>query len=122
MPNVVGNRLSRLVYNKPTSLAALSIGQTDLLPYFINLKYSALSRQILIAQPTNPEKLMVGNIDLTFVLIQLLPLFMIALGYNLLASEKEAGILSVMLSFPITEMKLLIYKVFFREIIVIHFK
>ena len=117
LPNVVGNRLSRLVYNKPTSLAALSIGQTDLLPYFINLKYSALSRQILIAQPTNPEKLMVGNIDLTFVLIQLLPLFMIALGYNLLASEKEAGILSVMLSFPITEMKLLIYKVFFRILI-----
>ena len=117
LPNVVGNRLSRLVYNKPTSLAALSIGQTDLLPYFINLKYSALSRQILIAQPTNPEKLMVGNIDLTFVLIQLLPLFIIALGYNLLASEKEAGILSVMLSFPITEMKLLIYKVFFRILI-----
>ena len=117
LPNVVGNRLSRLVYNKPTSLAALSIGQSDLLPFFIDLKYFALTRQILIAQPTNPEKLLVGNIDLSFVFIQLLPLFMIALGYNLLASEKETGTLSILLSFPITKMQLITYRVFFRILI-----
>ncbi len=117
LPNVVGSRLSRLVYNMPTSLAALSIGQSDLLPFFIDLKYFALTRQILIAQPTNPEKLLVGNIDLSFVFIQLLPLFMIALGYNLVASEKETGTLSVLLSFPITKMQLITYRVFFRILI-----
>ena len=117
LPNAVGNRLSRLVYNKPAPIAALSIGQSDLLPFFIDVKYSALSRQILIAQPGNPEKLLVGNIDLAFVLIQLLPLFMIALGYNLLADEKETGTLSILLSFPITKIKLLTYRVLFRVLI-----
>lgn len=119
LPNVVGNRLSRLVYNTPTSLAPLAIGQSDILPFFIDLKYYALSRQILIAQPANPEKLLVGNIDLSFILVQLLPLFIIALGYNLISGDKESGTLSVLLSFPITKVQLLLYRTLIRIIIVL---
>jgi len=119
LPNVVGNRLFRVVSNPPTSLAAFTIGQRDILPFYGTIRYWALSRQSLVTESANPEKLVAGNFDLAFVFIQILPLLIIGLGYNLISSERETGTLSMVLSFPITVQKILLYKLITRFIIIL---
>jgi ABC-2 type transport system permease protein len=118
LANVVGNRLFRPVINHPSSLASFSIGQRDILPFYGNIRYWALSRQNLVVEPSNPEKLLSGNFDLAFIFIQLMPLFIIGLSYNLLSGEKESGTLSMVLSYPITDQQLLIYKLVTRFVII----
>ena len=79
------------VYKKPTSFAALSIGQNDNQAYYykawiLNNIYNNKMQEI-----RNPDKLLAGNFDLSFVFLYLFPLFIIAFGYNVLSSEKENG-------------------------------
>lgn len=50
----------------------------------------------------NPENLSIGTFDLSFVLIYLLPLLVIALSFNLISGEKEQGTLALHLSQPQT--------------------
>jgi ABC-2 type transport system permease protein len=119
LPNVVGNRLFRMVSNPPSALAAFTIGQRDILPFYGTIRYWALSRQSLVTESANPEKLVAGNFDLAFVFIQILPLLIIGLGYNLISSERETGTLSMVLSFPITVQKILLYKLLTRFIIIL---
>ena len=119
LPNVVGNRLFRIVSNPPSALAAFTIGQRDILPFYGTIRYWALSRQSLVTESANPEKLVAGNFDLAFVFIQILPLLIIGLGYNLISSERETGTLSMVLSFPITVQKILLYKLLTRFIIIL---
>jgi ABC-2 type transport system permease protein len=119
LPNIVGNRLFRIVTNPPTTLAAFTIGQRDILPFYGTIRYWALSRQSLVTESVNPEKLVAGNLDLAFVFIQILPLLIIGLGYNLISSERETGTLSMVLSFPITIQQILLYKLVTRFIIIL---
>jgi len=79
------------LYKKPTQFAALSVGQNDNQPYYykawmMNNVYNNKLQEI-----TNPDKLLAGNFDLSFVLLYLFPLFIIAFGYNTLSNEKENG-------------------------------
>ena len=119
LPNVVGNRLFRVVANSPSPLAVFTIGQRDILPFYGTIRYWALSRQSLVTESANPEKLVAGNFDLAFVFIQILPLLIIGLGYNLISSERETGTLSMVLSFPITIQQILLYKLVTRFIIIL---
>ncbi|TDB67445.1 DUF3526 domain-containing protein [Arundinibacter roseus] len=117
LPNVVGNRTYRLVDNPPSALASLSLGQRDIFPYYLYVRYWSLTRQLLTAEMANPEKLLAGNFDLAFVLIYLFPLFIIAISYNLLSAEREGGTLGLVLSNPISEQRLTYLKIIFRFLI-----
>lgn len=83
---------SKTVVYRPSAFAALSIGQKDNYPYYHEITsgwypadfYSAASTDI-----QNPVKLLTGNFDLAFVIIYLVPLVIIAMGYNALSSERE---------------------------------
>lgn len=114
LPNVIGNRTFRLVENPPSDWASLSIGQRDIFPYQLYVRYYTLSRQIMTAEIANPEKLLTGNFDLAFVLIYIFPLFIIALSYNLISGEREGGTLSLLLSNPISESQITYIKIAFR--------
>jgi len=79
------------LYKKPTPFASLSIGQNDNQAYYykawiLNNIYSNKMQEI-----RNPDKLLAGNFDLSFVFLYLFPLFIIAFGYNALSDEKEKG-------------------------------
>lgn len=117
LPNVVGNRTFRLVENAPSDWASLSVGQRDIFPYHLYVRYWSLSRQILTAEIANPEKLLTGNFDLAFVLIYIFPLFIIALSYNLISGEREGGTLSLLLSNPITESQITYFKIAFHGLL-----
>ena len=114
IPNVIGNRTFRLVENPPSAWANLSIGQRDIFPYYLYVRYWDLSRQLLTAEIANPEKLLTGNFDLAFVLIYIFPLFIIAISYNLISGEREAGTLALLLSNPISERTITLIKIAFR--------
>ncbi|MFC4213397.1 DUF3526 domain-containing protein [Pedobacter lithocola] len=73
--------------------AALSIGQLDNQSFYHQVSlwnnvYNTTAEEIF-----NPQKLMVGNLDLAYLLIFLLPLLVIGWNYNIQSDEKESGTL-----------------------------
>jgi ABC-2 type transport system permease protein len=83
----------------PLPAAALSIGHGDVLPS--RYRSSTTTTDESIAQTANlenPSYLQAGRFDLSFVLVYLYPLFILALAYDLISSEREGGTLSLTLS------------------------
>jgi len=76
----------------PAPLPLLAIGQSDLSPNYENV---VLWRLALPgddrAELENPSHLLAGRFDLAFVLVWLYPLCLLALLYDLLAGDREAG-------------------------------
>jgi ABC-2 type transport system permease protein len=85
----------------PAPLAALSVGQSDLYPYYF--KVTSQSKQTFTTNDEieNPTNLLAGRFDLAFVIIYLYPLLILALSYNLISAEREQGTLQMMLSQPV---------------------
>lgn len=100
----------------PGPLAALSVGQSDLYPYYFKLslrsKYLTLSNDEI----ENPVNLLSGRFDLAFVIVYLYPLLILALSYNLLSSEREQGTLAITLANPVTLKTLMAGKVLTRGV------
>lgn len=79
------------VVNQMPPLTALAIGQRDVNPSVQSVTIRALEGQKYDADLTNPANLLLGNVDLSFVLIYLVPLLIIAFTYALISDEKETG-------------------------------
>jgi ABC-2 type transport system permease protein len=87
------DRRLKPVLSKPLSpLAALTVGQADVLP---------LHKSVRMTQPIfnndfdefrNPMLLLAGSFDLGFFVLFLFPLLFIGLSYNLMSAEREQGI------------------------------
>lgn len=92
--------------------AVYSLGQADVLPVDQGVTISTLQRTK--ADKTgfeNPLSFLAGRFDLSFVIVYLLPLFVLALSFNLLSNEREQGILQLLLSQPVKLKKLLTAKI-----------
>lgn len=81
---------------KPSGLSALALGQRDLQPYYYKLTAMSIFYQIFQNEIANPQKLAVGNFDLSFVLTYIFPLLIIAFCYGLLAADKDQGLLNLL--------------------------
>lgn len=82
--------------------AVFSLGQADVLTLDAGVTVSTLTRTK--ADKTgfeNPLSFLAGRFDLSFVVIYLLPLFVLALSFNLLSNEREQGILQLLLAQPL---------------------
>lgn len=77
--------------NPVQPLSALSIGQSDLNSHIQNVSILNLEGQKYDTDLVNPMKLQVGNLDLSFLIIFLFPLVIIALTFNTLSEEVEKG-------------------------------
>lgn len=75
--------------NKTDNLNALSIGQRDINPSIQSVTIRNLEGQKYDTDLQNPVSLLMGSLDLGFVIIFLFPLVIISYGYNLLSEEKE---------------------------------
>lgn len=111
----VGQRYAAM---PPAPLAALSIGQSDLLPYYF--KISTRSQQTFTAadEIENPTNLLAGRFDTAFVVIYLLPLLILALSYNFLSGEREAGTLQMLMAQPINLRNVVVGKIALRFAVV----
>jgi cell division protein FtsW (lipid II flippase) len=69
--------------------------------------------------PENPHRLLIGRFDAAFVVVFLVPLFIIALTYSLIAGERERGTLALLLAQPVTLPALITAKLAPRVIIVV---
>lgn len=77
--------------NKTTPINSLAIGQRDINPSIQSVTIRGLEAQKYDSELNNPNNLLFGNIDFSFVLIYLFPLLIIAFSYNLVSEEKESG-------------------------------
>jgi ABC-2 type transport system permease protein len=78
--------------NKTFPVNSLAIGQRDVNPSIQSVTIRGLEAQKYDAELNNPNNLLSGNIDFSFVLIYLYPLLIIAFTYNIISEEKESGI------------------------------
>ena len=114
-PQTAGSRLgARYAVMPPAPLAALSIGQSDLLPWYFKVTSDAKENVTAGAELENPHRLLIGRFDLAFVLIYLYPLLILAMTYNVLSGEKEQGTLALTLSQPVSLRRLLAGKLMLR--------
>lgn len=77
--------------NETKPVNSLSIGQRDVNSSIQSVTIRGLEAQKYDADLQNPSNLLLGNIDFSFVLIYLFPLFIIVFTYNIISEEKESG-------------------------------
>jgi ABC-2 type transport system permease protein len=77
--------------NETLPINSLAIGQRDVNPSIQSVTIRGLEAQKYDSELNNPNNLLSGNIDFSFVLIYLFPLLIIAFSYNLVSEEKESG-------------------------------
>lgn len=73
--------------------------------------------QVFKNEIVNPQKLLSGNLDLAFVFIYLLPLFIIAMGYGLVSGEKENGSYPLLDTGAVSLSRLFACKMLFRFVL-----
>lgn len=112
-PSKVRFFLNYYAIDEPSALARLSIGQRDVNAYYLPLNAQNLYLQLFRSEIANPRKLLAGNFDLSFVIIYLLPLLIIAFCYNLLSDEQERGTLPLLRIQPVALHRIIIYKLLF---------
>lgn len=119
-PANVGGRLGpRYAAMPPGPLAALAIGQSDLLPYYFRVSTDSRATIMAATEIENPQRLLVGRFDLAFVLVSLYPLLILALTYNMVSSEKEQGTLALALAQPVSLATLMTGKVAIRALLLV---
>tara|TARA_R110002072_G_scaffold58144_5_gene148741 strand:- start:427 stop:1821 length:1395 start_codon:yes stop_codon:yes gene_type:complete len=89
-----------LTWDPPSALAFAAVGQRDIQPFTLRVRLLGLQQQLYESENINPELALPGPFDWSFVLIYLAPLAVIVLMHDLVAGEREAGRLRLLLSLP----------------------
>lgn len=87
-------------WDAPASAAFLALGLRDTSPYVMRVRALALQAQLHEGESFNPEVALAGRFDFAFVLVYLAPLFIIALLYDLVSSERAARRLATLQAMP----------------------
>ncbi|UYQ94168.1 DUF3526 domain-containing protein [Chitinophaga horti] len=77
--------------NQPDPTAALAVGQQDVNSSIQYLNIRGLEGQRYDTGLYNPYNQLTGNLDLSFVVLFLFPLLIIAFNFNVLSQESEQG-------------------------------
>ena len=110
----VGASTSKYLTMPPTGLASFSIGQSDIQLNYVPVSMNPTMYITKDNELENPVNLMTGAFDIAFVVIFLLPIFILAISYDLLSSEKERGTLAMILAHPISLRELMASKIIAR--------
>ncbi len=102
--------LSHYTVLPPTPLAALSIGQTDVQPTYYKVTAHPALTFLNEAEIQNPLNVLAGSFDVAFVIVFLLPIFIVALTFDLMSKEKERGVLSLVLAHGVSKTAFIIAK------------
>ncbi|MCL4779211.1 MAG: ABC transporter permease [Gammaproteobacteria bacterium] len=115
----VGAETAAYIALPPTGLAALSIGQSDIQLDYLPITMGKSLAMTANAELENPVNLLAGSFDVAFVVIFLLPIFILAMTYDLLSSERERGTLAMVLAHPVSLRKLMASKLMARAAIIL---
>lgn len=118
-PYVLG-QAGRMLHISIPALAAACVGQFDFLP--LQELVSIRTRQRTVADKDgleNPLQLLTGRFDLAFNVVYLLPLFILALTYNIVSLEREEGTLGLLRSQPTFIPRLMLAKAGLRVLLLL---
>lgn len=115
----MGRQLSSIARLPATGLAPLAVGQSDVLLSYVPVTMHNFITVTRNSELENPVILKKGPFDLAFVVIFLVPIFILAASYDLLSSEKERGTLAMLMSHPISLRQLIAAKVVSRAAIIL---
>jgi ABC-2 type transport system permease protein len=87
-------------WDPPTPATFLALGLRDTTPHVLRVRALALQAQLHEGETFNPELALAGRFDAAFVLVYLLPLFLIALLHDLVSSERQSGRLATLMALP----------------------
>ncbi|APP75475.1 DUF3526 domain-containing protein [Xanthomonas vesicatoria] len=87
-------------WDAPSPLAFAAVGMRDVAPYILRIRALGLEAQVYDGDSYNPELALAGRFDYAFVLVFLLPLFVIALLFDLRSGEREAGRARMLAALP----------------------
>jgi ABC-2 type transport system permease protein len=118
MAAVVNFRLPQNAIWTPQPLQTLSIGITDIQPFYHQVQTTINYQEPANIPVSNPVRLFAGNFDLSFVWIYVLPLLVIAFCYPLYAGEKETGTAALLMIQSISIRSVIAYKLLFRMMII----
>lgn len=106
----------------PAPLAAFSAGLADLSPQRAEISiWNRPDKVFGRYQLESPLSLLVGRFDLSFVVLYLLPLFLLALSYDQLAAERRQGTLKLVLMQPVGLPRLMAAKLLARLLLLTAF-
>ena len=114
LPTATGNKNPRVAAFEPGNLSVIATGQSDLFNHYVKPTLTGDSFRLSFTELTSPIRLLMGNFDLSFVLVYLLPLVIISFCYNILSGEKEKGSLVLIASNPQSLKTWLAQKIFLR--------
>lgn len=117
LPQSLGRNMGlRYAAMQPGPLGSLAIGQSDLYPYYFKVSTGSKQSFVNNDELENPVHLLAGRFDLSFALLYLFPLVILAFSYNLISAEKEGGTLAMALSQPVSLQHLVTAKVTLRAL------
>ncbi len=101
------------------SLAPLSVGQSDVQPFYYRVTAHPSHTFLSASEIQNPLTQMTGSFDVAFVMIFVLPILIIAISFDLMSSEKEGGMLGLIAAQGVSLRTLILAKVAARAIILV---
>ncbi len=104
--------------HEPSNWSGFSVGQSDVNPRNIKVTMLTLEGQIYASELTNPTNQLFGNFDLSFVLVFLFPLIIIAFTHNLISQEQESGTWDLLRSQPVSVWKIFWFRLGLRFLVV----
>ncbi len=114
-PYVAGRaRGRRYAVQPPTPFQASAVGQSDLVPPVVPVILDGADPRGSREEIENPVHLMSGPLDLAFLVVFLLPILAIALTFDMMSREREAGTLALLLSQPVSARTVVLAKVVAR--------
>jgi ABC-2 type transport system permease protein len=100
-------------------LAPLAIGQADLLPARYELTARGAHHFLFRTELDSPLRLSVGNFDVAFVTVWLLPLLAIGLSYGIVSAERERGVLALAVAAGASPVRFVLGKWWLRLLLVV---
>jgi len=107
------------VYWKPNPASVISIGNRDVYPYYQEILPVSLYMRLFKNEISNPNMLLIGNIDFSYIIIFVFPLFIIALLFNFSSQNKETGIQPFLFVNVLSIKKLVYTRLVFYTLIVL---
>jgi ABC-2 type transport system permease protein len=118
VPFYFGNRMgAKYAVLPPAALSIISAGQSDVYPYYYKVTLSKKQALYYSEELENPRILYNGRFDVSFVIIFLLPLLIIAFTYNIYSAEKEGGTLQLLMAQNFSFHQITAYRFLFRYLL-----
>ncbi|KEO71917.1 ABC transporter permease subunit [Anditalea andensis] len=108
---------ARYAYRKPHFMQIINGGQSDLHPYYYKITGTKHQAFFHHAEIKNGMLNFIGRYDLSFVIIFLLPLLIIAFSFDILGKEKEGGTLPYLYASQWSLATVFLCKYLFRSLV-----